>query len=72
MPAITKTLVGGTGSASDLTVASTAVVSQTVTCLASAGTDGATYRLKATATGSNGEVYTIEKDLFVSDLVDIV
>lgn len=71
-PVITVAKLSGSGDASDLTIASETVVSQTVTCLASVGIDGATYRLKAVATGSNGEVYEIQKDLFISDLVSVV
>lgn len=65
-PAVAISHLSGPGDATDLTLATPAVVDQTVTVLASAGLDGARYRLKATADTSDGETLEIDRDLPVS------
>lgn len=59
-------VLSGTGVVGDLTLAAPTVVDLTVTTLASAGTDGTRYRLKAVADASNGETLEIERDITVS------
>jgi len=59
-------VLSGTGVIGDLTLGTAGVVDLTVTTLASAGTDGTRYRLKAEATASNGETLEVERDLTVS------
>ena len=66
-PAVTVAQVlSGTGIVGDLTLGTPNVVDLTVTVLASAGTDGTRYRLKAEAQTSDGQTLEVERDLPVS------
>lgn len=65
-------VLSGTGVIGDLTLGTATVIDQTVTVLASAGTDGTRYRLKAEADASNGETLEVERDLTVSDSSAVV
>src|SRR5690349_17180092 len=64
---VVASVLSGSGVIGDLTIGTPAVVDLTVTALATAGTDGTRYRLKAEAHASNGEILEIERDLTVSD-----
>jgi hypothetical protein len=71
--AFTKSLVSGTGSASDLTIGTPQIVGLTVMALVSAGVDGAKYRLTCEVDASpNGEHHRIDKDLPVKETAALV
>lgn len=71
-PAVASSVLSGPGLTSDLTLGTAAVVDLTVTTLAGGVVDGTRYRLKATAHGSNGEIYEVAKDLPISDSASLV
>ncbi len=71
-PVIAKSVLSGPGLVGDLTLGTAAVVDLTVTALATGVVDGTRYRLKATAHGSDGEIFEVARDLTISNSASLV